>query len=145
MEQIERRVKLFLVDDDVVFLKMLEIEFLQLANFSVRTFTSGELCLAALDEKPDIVILDYLLDGTNKKAIDGLQTLDGIKAFNPETEIIILSAQDKIDVAVNCMHHKAYDYVVKSETAFFRLQTNITKIAAAKKLEQQLEWYRSHV
>jgi len=141
----ERRVKLFLVDDDVVFLKMLEIEFLQLANFSIRTFTSGELCISSLKEKPDIIILDYLLDGTNKSAMNGIDTLDKIKAYDPEIEIIILSAQDKIEVAVSCMHHNAYDYVVKSETAFFRLQVNISKIAAAKKLEKQLQWYRSHV
>ncbi len=48
-------------------------------------------------------------------------TLDRIKAFNPLIPVIMLSAQDKIEVAVNCMKHKAFDYIVKSETAFLRL------------------------
>jgi len=44
----------------------------------------------------------------------------------------MLSAQDKIDVAINCMHHAAFDYVVKSETAFMRLQKIITTIFETK-------------
>jgi hypothetical protein len=39
------------------------------------------------------------------------------------------------------MHHKAYDYVVKSETAFMRIERNIDNILKNKKMETQLEWY----
>jgi len=44
-------------------------------------------------------------------------------------------------VAVSCMHHKAFDYVVKSETAFIRLQKAINSIFSFQKLEKQLNWY----
>ena len=53
----------------------------------------------------------------------------------------MLSAQDKIEVAVDCMHHKAFDYVVKSETAFLRLQKIITAIFHTRKIEKELTWY----
>jgi DNA-binding NtrC family response regulator len=53
----------------------------------------------------------------------------------------MLSSQDKIDVAINCMHHRAIDYVVKSETAFIRLQKIITSIFSYKKMEKELNWY----
>jgi hypothetical protein len=39
------------------------------------------------------------------------------------------------------MHHAAFDYVVKSETAFMRLQKIITAIFETKKLKKQLKWY----
>ena len=55
--------------------------------------------------------------------------------------IIMLSSQDKIEVAINCMHHRAYDYVVKSETAFVRLQKIISTIFKYKKMEKELNWY----
>ncbi len=55
--------------------------------------------------------------------------------------VIMLSSQDKIDVAINCMHHRAFDYVVKSETAFMRLQKIITTIFRYKKMEKELSWY----
>jgi two-component system OmpR family response regulator len=137
----EDKIKLFLVDDDVVFLKSLEIEFAERGNFIVETYVSGEHCVDALPNGPDLIILDYLLDGTDKNAMHGIATLDKIKAFNPDIPVIMLSAQDKIEVAVNCMHHKAFDYVVKSETAFLRLQKIITSVFHLRKIEKELVWY----
>ena len=102
------KIKLFLVDDDAVFLKSLEIEFMHLPDFIVETYATGELCLKNIDSKPDVVML---------------------------------SSQDSIEVAISCMHHKAFDYVVKSETAFLRLQKNITTFLHYKKMERELNWY----
>ena len=135
------KIRLFLIDDDAVFLKSLEIDFLQHGDFVIETFPSGEACIANLFKKPDVIILDYHLDGIDKNAMNGLDTLDKIKNELPEIPVIMLSSQDKIEVAVSCMHHKAYDYVVKSETAFTRLQKNITSIFQYKKMEKELQWY----
>ena len=135
------KIKLFLVDDDALFLKSLEIEFLQNADFEIETFATGELCLKNLSHNPDIIILDYHLDGIDKTAMNGTETLDKIKAINPDIPVVMLSSQDKIDVAINCMHHRAFDYVVKSETAFVRLQKIITTIFQYKKMEKELNWY----
>lgn len=137
----ENKIKLFLVDDDALFLKSLEIEFMQHADFTIQTFSTGELCIENLSDTPDVIILDYQLDGIVKNVMNGLETLDKIKAFNPDIPVVMLSSQDKIDVAINCMHHKAFDYVVKSETAFMRLQKIITAIFQIKKMEKELSWY----
>ncbi len=137
----ENKIKLFLVDDDALFLKSLEIEFLQHADFTIETFPSGELCLKGLTRSPDVIILDYHLDGIDKNAMNGLETLDRIKISDPDIPVVMLSSQDKIDVAINCMHHRAFDYVVKSETAFMRLQKIITTIFSYKKMEKELNWY----
>jgi len=137
----EHKIKLFLVDDDALYLKSLEIEFLQHADFAIETFATGELCVANLSGGPDVIILDYLLDGVDKNAMNGIETLDKIKAFNPDIPVVMLSAQDKIDVAISCIHHRAFDYVVKSETAFLRLQKIIIAIFRYKKMEKELSWY----
>lgn len=135
------KIKLFLVDDDAMFLKLLEIEFLYHADFIVETFATGELCVENLSHNPDVVILDYHLDGITENAMNGIDTLDRIKTFNSDIPVVMLSSQDKIDVAVNCMHHHAFDYVIKSETAFMRLQNIITSIFNIKKMEKELKWY----
>ncbi|TRX21485.1 response regulator [Flavobacterium franklandianum] len=138
--------KLFLVDDDALFLKSLEIEFMEQADatsdtYIIHTFATGELCLENLTLYPNIIILDYHLDGIDKTAMNGLETLDKIKESNPDIPVIMLSSQDKIEVAINCMHHRAGDYVVKSETAFLRLQKIISTIFQYKKMEKELSWY----
>ena len=142
----ENKIKLFLVDDDALFLKSLEIEFTEHADFTedeytIETYATGELCMENLSHEPDVIILDYHLDGIDKTAMNGLETLDKIKAFNKDIPVVMLSSQDKIEVAINCMHHKAFDYVVKSETSFLRLQKIITTIFQYKKMEKELSWY----
>lgn len=135
------QIKLFLVDDDALFLKTLEIGFLQRGDFIIETYATGEMCLQQLGNNPDVVILDYYLDGIDKHAMNGLETLDKIKKYNSDIPVVMLSSQDSIDIAVNCMHHRAFDYVVKSETSFMRLQKIITTIFSYKKMEKELTWY----
>ena len=140
-----KKIKLFLVDDDALFLKSLEIQFLANADFEIETFPTGELCIENLHKNPDVIILDYHLDGIDKNAMNGLKTLDKIKIANIEIPVIMLSSQDKIEVAVSCMHHKAFDYVVKSETAFVRLQKIIEAIFKYNKMEKELNWYMNRM
>lgn len=137
----ENKVKLFLVDDDAVFLKALEIEFLYEGDFDVETYPTGELCIENLDKKPDVIILDYHLDGIDKSAMNGLTTLDQIKKIDLSIPIIMLSSQDQIDIAIQCIHHDAFDYVVKSETAFVRLRKILTTIFLYKRMKKELSWY----
>jgi DNA-binding NtrC family response regulator len=135
------KIKVFLVDDDSVFLKLMEIEFLQHPEFDIETYSTGELCIKNLSHHPDVIILDYLLDGIEKNVMNGIQTLDKIKEFDPTFPVVMLSSQDKIDVAIDCMHHKAFDYVVKSETAFMRIKKIIATIIRYRKMEKELSWY----
>ena len=141
MEKTAKKIRLFLVDDDALFLKSLEIDFLSQSDFEIETFATGELCIANLSNNPDVVILDFHLNGIDKNAMNGLDTLVAIKEYNVEIPVIMLSSQDKIDIAVKCMHHNAFDYVVKSETAFVRLQKNISTIFSDQKIKKELNWY----
>jgi len=137
----DKQTLIFLVDDDALYLKSLEIEFQQNRVSEVRTFATGELCLDNISQNPDIVILDYYLNSIDKNAIDGLQTLDKIKSNNPQIPVIMLSSQDDIEVAVNCLRHDAKDYFVKSETAYFRLERAIVDIQHNQKVQKTLNWY----
>lgn len=139
--KVSNKIKLFLVDDDAVFLKSLQIEFMENPDLIIDTFATGELCVENLGKNPDVIILDYHLDGIHEGAMNGMDTLDKVKAFNKDIPVIMLSSQDKIEVAVNCMHHKAFDYVVKSETAFMRLKTIIDTALHYQKIQKQLNWY----
>ena len=141
----ENKIHLFLVDDDALFLKSLEIEFHHHTDFTVETFATGELCVENLSHNPDVIILDYHLNGIDKNAMNGIETLDKIKALKPDVPVVMLSSQDKIDVAISCMHHRAFDYVVKSETAFLRLQKNITAFFHYEKIEKELNWYMARM
>ena len=137
----EKNINIFLVDDDAVLLKAMEIEFAHAGGYNVKTFPTGEQCMENIFYRPDVVVLDYHLDGISQGAMNGIETLDKIKAYDSNIHVIMLSSQDKITVAIDCMHHNALDYVIKSETAFLRIEKVITAVMTYQKMRGELNWY----
>jgi two-component system, OmpR family, response regulator len=139
MDKKKEKIKIFFVDDDPIYLKMLENNLKQSKSYSskVFTFNSGEEALKHLHLKPDVVVLDYYLNGINPNALDGINCLKEIKHSNPNIQVVMLSGQDKIEVAVNSIKSGAFDYVPKSESAFVRTQNAINNIVHANTLREE--------
>lgn len=136
----------FLVDDDKMFLTSLKNNLQKKFGslLKISEYTTGEQCLEDIeinknkDEGPDIVILDYYLEDENHPdALSGVKVLQELKSLSNNTTVIILSGEDKLEVAVDCVKHGAYDYVVKSESALVRIQqvlkNTIENIKVARK------------
>lgn len=134
----DKHILIFLVDDNELYLKSLEIQFLENAGLTIKTFLSGEACFQDISLKPDIIVLDYFLNSINKNAMDGLKTLVLIKAVSPGTHVIMLSAFEGAEVAVNCMKHGAFDYIVKNANTFLKLKESIKKNFSINSKEKEL-------
>jgi DNA-binding NtrC family response regulator len=89
----------------------------------VEHFSSGETFLENLFKMPDIVLLDYHLG-----SMDGVDILKQIKSINPNIQVILLSAQEKIKIAISSLKYGAYDYVEKNDTSFNRIKGSIKSI-----------------
>jgi two-component system, OmpR family, response regulator len=139
----DKNMKVFIVDDDQVQSEMLADHMSKYKMFNFLKYPTGEVCLQELDKNPDIIILDYYLDGKDKDAMDGIDVLKEIKKKNPNAEVVMLSGQEKIEVAVNTMKYGAFDYVVKGETAFHRLENVLYNVIRKRKLESSVNLYRS--
>ena len=60
----------------------------------------------------------------------------------------MFSGQDKIEVAVNTMKYGAFDYIVKSESAFHRSENVIFNLIKRMKLQEKptcTKSWRSHL
>jgi len=103
------------------------------AGFSVvdaETMDQGFSYL--LDHEPDLMILDQLLpDGT------GIEMLERMKKENIQIPVIMLTAIDRSDVAVQAMKLGAFDYVTKPVN-HEELIIVITKALEATKLKRQI-------
>lgn len=140
------RIKVFFVDDDPVYLQVLEKTMKDSLYYDVdvSTYPSAAECLDCMNKnKPDVVVLDYHLNSVDKEAINGVEALRRIKKHNPSVNVIMLSEQERIDVAINSMKYGAYDYIVKNENAFIRTQNAIRNVVEKVKLEsvaRQAKW-----
>lgn len=139
----ELRKKIFIVDDDPVLAEMLKDHLAKMTNYDIRIFESGEECMNHIDERPGIVFLDYYLNSVNKDAMDGLEVLQELKKRDPEIDVVILSGQDKIEVAVKTMQYGAFDYIVKGESAFYRAEKVVFNIYRYKKLQGNATLYKN--
>jgi two-component system OmpR family response regulator len=131
----ELRKKIFIVDDDPVLAEMLKDHLAKMTSYEIKLFETGEDCLKNLSEKPGIVFLDFYLNSVKKDAMDGLDVLQEIKKQDPEVDVVMLSGQDKIEVAVKTMQYGAFDYIVKGESSFYRAEKAVFNIYRFKKLQ----------
>ena len=80
-------------------------------------------------------IRDSHLNAHLPNAKNGVDILKMIVERAPTTQVIMLSGQDKIDVAIDSMKYGAYDYVVKGETAFSRIENVINNVSELHKVK----------
>lgn len=134
---------IFLVDDDEMFLKTMELYLKQnFKSFTINSFTTGEECLKCLSQNPGIILLDYMLNTKYPNAMNGIKVLEQIKKTNKETAVILFSAQDRIEVAVDTMKHGAFDYIIKNDRMFLRVQNAIKNTLHAHTLKLDLQSYK---
>ena len=99
---------LLLVDDDAAFRQVMEGE-LRRFGYEVDSVGTGEEAIEHVAEaEPEVVLLDLRLPG-----MGGLETLKGIQAAAPTTEVIMLTGHGSIDTAIESIRIGACDYVVK--------------------------------
>jgi len=134
-----KKIKLFLVEDDILYQKNLTKK-LEGLNIDIQCFSSGDDCINNLEslEKPDIIVLDLHLSSEKNKSFNGLKVLKEAKYIDPDIYVIILTANDSLDTAVESIKEGAFDYIVKSETAFVRLEAKIKSVINVIELKQTL-------
>lgn len=135
--------KIFVVDDDKMQREMVSDHLKAKPGYDVSTFETGEEMVKRLGEQPDVIILDYHLNSVNKDAAEGIDVLQRIKKEeDSKTEVIMYSGQDSLEVAVNTMRYGAFDYVVKNETAFHRIDGAIGKMLRLREAELDAARYK---
>ncbi|HEV7230958.1 MAG TPA: response regulator [Bacteroidia bacterium] len=129
MKTSENTLSIFLVDDDPMFVSVLKHKLVEKfkSGIKISTFAGGEECLKHIDDKPDVVILDYYLDGVPGNTMNGLEVLQKIKSASDDTTVVMLSGQERKEVVEESMRKGAYKYVAKSETAVQTIQALVNK------------------
>ncbi len=132
MNEIQLKVKILLVEDDVSLQKSLAF-ILEKEGFKVlSTQTGEEAIIIARKEKPDLMLLDIVLPG-----IDGYKVCHILKK-DPQTAsifIIMLTGKRKLEDIVLGLKEYADDYVIKP----FEPQILIARIHALLRRKNKSE------
>ena len=134
-----RPLQIVLIDDDPQMQEMLNDFFIgKYRNSNVKTYATGEDALSKISTEPNLIVLDYHLDSAESTAMDGMQVLKKLKEKFPSIPVIFLSGQEKAEIAANTMKYGAYDYIVKNESAFHKLEIIFNNILGHVELKKSL-------
>lgn len=124
----DRDLIVFIVDDNIPYLNLLK-KLLERPNFSVYTFSTGEECLEYLQLDPDLVILDYHLDGVNPYAMKGDRIAELIEQKVPNVEIIMISSDNKFNLISELHLSNVRNIIYKDDSAIGKIKMASEKIA----------------
>jgi protein TonB len=117
---------IYIVDDEPLQAEILKDHLVKVHKCEIKIFATGEDCLKQLEkDKPSIVFLDYNLDSQVRDAMNGVELLKVIKAKLPKTECVMLSGQNKIEVANQAMQHGAFEYISKGDDALKQAEKTV--------------------
>ena len=118
--------RILVVDDDISQRRLIEF-WLKEEGYSVVTASDGNTALRTFTEtSPALVISDIRMPG-----LSGLDLLGRIKALNPDTPVILITAFGAVGDAVEAMKLGAADYVLKP------LNPDELKVNVQRALEHQ--------
>jgi diguanylate cyclase (GGDEF)-like protein len=130
-----------LLVDDERFARTVYSDYLRAAGYDVEIADGSEAALAVLAQRRfDVLLTDVILPGSR----DGLELLDLAKQQDPNLEVIVITALDKVDPAVRAMKAGASDYLVKPVTPE-GLQLAVQRCLTTRTLLAENQVLRAHL
>lgn len=115
---------IFVVDDDKAFNRLMEA-YLKRNNYrNIKCFFTGEDCIKNYHLNPDIVILDYNLNGNDPKNMNGLEVLGEINNIFQNPTVIMISGEmhQHAKKIIEAKFEKGmYRYIMKSNNTLDEL------------------------
>lgn len=132
--------RIYVIEDDRMFNRLIVRALDKDKDVEIVPFFNGTDFLDRLSDNPEVVTLDLGLPDYS-----GAEILRRIKQSHPETEVIIISGQDDLKMAVQLLKEGAYDYIAKDENVRERLVHCLHHIRAQQKLQQELKQLKSEI
>lgn len=133
-------VKIFVVEDDPAYTKFLKYVLGLNPDFEVEFYTTGKECVNNLHKNPMVITLDYSLPD-----MPGEKVLSQIKSHDPNINVIIVSAQEKIGTAVELLKLGAYDYISKDHETKDRLINSINNARNKFSLIKEIDHLKKEI
>jgi two-component system response regulator AtoC len=136
----EKHLRIFVVEDNEWYNRLLVHTLSLNPDYEVKSFFNAGDLLKSLHESPDIVTLDYRLPD-----ISGLEVLKRIRGENSDIQVILISEQEDIDMAVTLLKQGAYDYLTKTDDIKDRLLNTVQNIRNGIGLKREISTLRKEI
>ncbi|HEY4286944.1 MAG TPA: response regulator [Puia sp.] len=108
---------IFVVEDNVIYQSLIARELESLSS-NLHFYTTGESCISELDKHPTVIVLDYNLDGQ----MNGLDTLQRVRDFDPSIYVILFSSQKGLNTKEVFLQYGSFDFLEKNSLSLRTLR-----------------------
>jgi DNA-binding NtrC family response regulator len=134
--------KIFVVDDDKVYLEGLKEFIKNRLDADVECFSTISECVNRVEETtPNLIIMDFHLNTTNAQH-NGLWMLQKIKGIDKSIPVVMLTREDNLQLAVESMRHGAFDFIQKGDKVFKKLDIVFNRLN--EKIQSKLSLRRGY-
>jgi putative two-component system response regulator len=131
--------KILIVDDEELICDVLSRRLTREGYLCV-TASNGREALSRFYQEPFSIILSDI----KMPEMDGMELLKKVKALNPKSMVIIITAYAEIDVAVDAMRLGANDFILKPVNLDL-VALSVRNVLEKKHLEDELETYHRNL
>ncbi len=125
----KKEIRIFIVEDDSVFIKLLSDLLLSIAkdyeadgiSFAIKTFYSIKEARFELSQNPDIVLLDYYLTDDELNPVTSARFLEETVNHDKEIDIIVVSGEDDPKIIEELKNKGAAFFISKSPKSLMRI------------------------
>lgn len=122
---------IFLLEDNQLYLQGISSHIKNNLgpNIQLKSFSKSGNFLKSLRKQPEIAVVDYHLD--EQSEVEGIKLIKELKKNSPKTKIIVLTGENKIDTAIQCLSLGVTDYIVKENQAIDKVSKEIKNLMNA--------------
>jgi len=132
---------LAIIDDETLIRQTLRHHFERRGYRVLEASTASQGIQIVQEEHPDVILLDLKLPD-----LDGLTTLNRIKASQPDTAVIVLTAYGTYEKAVEAVKGGAEDFLIKepAEGNLAAMELRVSKAVDALRKDRIRSYYSQH-
>ena len=135
--------KVFMVEDNELFAHMISAALASQYGYKVEVFYTGEDMLKRINEKPDVVLLDFQLDSSDLNCMNGDKVLEQIMKVQPQTKVVIISSQDDLEKAIELLKYGACNYICKDLQSVNNIALTLQNLIELINLKSEVDFYKS--
>jgi len=126
--QLSQQPVIFVVEDNVIYQSLIAKELESLSS-NIHFYTTGESCITELDKHPSVIVLDYNLDGP----MNGLDTLQKVRDFDPSVYVIMFSSQKGLNTKEVHLQYGSFDFLEKNSLSLRALRHMVDCVTSTGK------------
>lgn len=115
IRNIKKKHLIYVVDDNIVFREFIKSKIEAIEDVDIKTFSSAESCLAEIEKKPSLIILDFYLDAVEPKNMNAHHAISKFNELKYPPKVVLISSETNYHLLQEYKDYRKIDFIIKAD------------------------------